>query len=288
MTDHADDHLDDLLSEVWHADTLANNPRTREFLDAGEELLHSGLARDPGEATSDAERGKFRAPFDELLAWVSRRRVVAQAAQAAHAGQKRDENGVPSESAYRYRWRTQSGYLRDLVIYALRHRMASPEETQKAADALFSTAPLDAAIAKIAYDEVRSLNEDKAFRLQMVFQATLAHDDHVAPALRRIDRTNVRAWRAFYQQAIDHFGLRLRPDVTVDDLAYALQSAAEGVVFRSLLPQKDNCPPAALALDHNSQTARPLAMIAMALLVAFTDPGDGKELTEAVRELGQS
>ena len=33
----ADDRLYDLLSEVWHADTLADNPRTREFLDAGQE-----------------------------------------------------------------------------------------------------------------------------------------------------------------------------------------------------------------------------------------------------------
>jgi hypothetical protein len=41
--------LSDLLSEVRHADVLANDPCTREFLQAGERLLHDILARDAGE-----------------------------------------------------------------------------------------------------------------------------------------------------------------------------------------------------------------------------------------------
>jgi hypothetical protein len=285
MTDKArtrlamtDDRLDDLLSEVWHADTQANNPRTREFLEAGEELLHRSLARGPD--TPDAGSGRTRAPFDELLAWVSRRRVVDQAAN------KKGQESKPSESAYRYRWRTQTGYLRDLVVYALRQRMASPKETEEAAGVLTDGGPLDKVIEKIAYDEVSNLNTDKAFRLQMVFQATLSHDDHVANALRRIDATNVEAWKTFYRDALEGLGVSLRPDVQLDDFAYALQAAGEGVVFRSLLPVKSDCSPAAVAIDHEKQTSRPLALIAMALLVAFADPGDGKPLGQVVREIG--
>ncbi len=274
-----DDRLDDLLSEVWHADTQANNPRTREFLEAGQELLHSGLARQPGEPAAESGT-RCRAPFDELLAWVSRRRVVIMAAQ------RRDPSDhQPTESAYRYRWRTQTGYLRDLVVYALRPRMATPEETDKARRVLSEGGPLDKAIDKIAFDEMRNLNADKAFRLQMVFQAILAHDPQVANALRRIDDTNFGAWKAFYQEAFDHLGITLRPDVSLDDFAYAMQAAGEGVVFRSLLATPDDSPPAAFAIDHHAQTSRPLALIAMALLVAFADPGDGKELRETVRDL---
>jgi hypothetical protein len=276
----SDDRLDDLLSEVWHADTQANSPRTREFLEAGQQLLHGGLARDPGERT-DGTGKRFRAPFDELLAWVSRRRVVDRAAR------NHDQDGKPSESAYRYRWRTQTGYLRDLVVYALRPRMASPEETEKAARVLFEGGPLDRAIDRIAYDEVLNLSKDKAFRLQMVFQAILSHDDHVANALRRIDETNFSAWKEFYQEALGRLGITLRPDVQIDDFAYALQAAGEGVVFRSLLPVRRDRPTAALALDEENQTSRPLALIAMALLVAFADPGDGKELRQKVRELSK-
>jgi hypothetical protein len=273
-----DDRLDDLLSEVWHADTLANNPRTRQFLEAGQELLHGALARSVGDEPG-IRSSRFKPPFDELLAWVSRRRVVQVAAGRAMG------DGKLSESAYRYRWRKQTDYLRDLAIYALRLRMARPEETAAASRVLAEHGPLDKAIGQIAYDEVRTLSEDKAFRLQMVFQAILSDDDHVANALRRIDKTNVEAWQAFYQQALDGLGLTLRPDVTIDDLAYALQAAGEGVVFRSLLPPGNCCPPAALALDHENRTSRPLALIAMALLVAFTDPGDGKSLSSIVSEM---
>ena len=276
----ADDRLYDLLSEVWNADTQADNPRTREFLDAGQELLRSGLARSSGQPP-DPESGKAKAPFDELLAWVSRRKVVDHAVHR-HAGDKSDQ---PTESAYRYRWRTQAGYLRDLVIYALRPRMATPKETAKAKDALFKGQPLDKAVDQIAYDEVRDLNEDPAFRLQMVFQAILAHDDHVANALRRIDKTNFETWRDFYTEALRQLGIKLRPDVSVEDFAYALQAAGEGVVFRSLLPVKSETIPAALAIDHKNKTSRPLALISMALLVAFADSGDGKPLREVVVNL---
>jgi hypothetical protein len=163
--------------------------------------------------------------------------------------------------------------------------MARPEETSKAAGVLSGDGPLDEKVDHIAYDEVLNLHNDRAFRLQMVFQAILAHDSHVAGALRRIDETNVQAWKAFCQDALDRLGLKLRPDIDMDDLAYALQATGEGVVFRSLLPTGPDAPPSAHALDHQHRTSRPLALIAMAILIAFTDPGDGKPLRQAVREL---
>jgi hypothetical protein len=275
--EESDESLYDLLSEVWHADTLADNSRTREFLDAGQDLLRSGLAHRPDERP-DRRGSRSKAPFDELLAWVSRRKVVDHAVHR-HAD---DDPEQPTESAYRYRWRTQTGYLRDLVIYALRPRMATPKETEKAKKVLVK-GPLDEAINRISYDEVRDLNEDPAFRLQMVFQAILAHDDHVANALRRIDKTNFETWKNFYQGALSDLDIKLRPDVSLDDFAYALQAAGEGVVFRSLLPVKNETSPAALAIDHDQKTSRPLALIAMALIVAFADPGDGKPLSEVIQ-----
>jgi hypothetical protein len=48
----------------------------------------------------------------------------------------------------------------------------------------------------------------------MVFQAILAHDDYVANALRRIDKTNFETWREFYTGALSQLGIKLRPDVS--------------------------------------------------------------------------
>ena len=118
----------------------------------------------------------------------------------------------------------------------------------------------------------------------MIFQAILAHDDQVANALRRVENAHVEAWKKFYEDAFGRLGLRLRPDVSWDDLAHALHAAGEGVVFRALLPAGKQVPPSARPLDHHKPTSL-LAKIAMAIVVAFTDPGDGEPLRRAVRRL---
>ena len=275
--------LSDLLSEVRRADVLANDPCTREFLQAGERLLHDILARDTGEVPARA-----RAPFYELLAWVSRHQVVDEA-EASWTGQG-GTAGKPTESAFRHRWNTQVGFLRDLAIYSLRSRLTSPGQSGKAASLLFGNdtdagpGAFDEKVDQIAYDEVLNLKNDKAFRLQMIFQAILAHDDQVANALRRIDNAHVEAWKNFYADAFGRLGLRLRPDVSFDDLAHALHAAGEGVVFRALLPETTQVPASARPLDHHKPTSL-LAKIAMAIIVAFTDPGDGEPLRHAVRRL---
>jgi hypothetical protein len=121
--------------------------------------------------------------------------------------------------------------------------------------------------------------------LQMVFQAILSHDERIADALRLVDRTNVNTWKDLYEFALSILDLKLRPDVTIDDFAYALHAAGEGVVFRALLPAGNDCPDSVLPLDHKTRTSPLLALIAMGLIVAFVDPGDGKKLRDIVREL---
>jgi len=275
--------LSDLLSEVRHADVLANDPCTREFLQAGERLLHDVLLRD-----AEDTPGRARVPFDELLACVSRRQVVDEA-EGSWTGPG-GKAGKLTESAFRYRWNTQAGFLRDLAIYSLRSRLTSPGQSGKAASFLFGNdrdagpGAFDKKIDQIAYDEVLNLRNDKAFRLQMIFQAILAHDDQVANALRRIDNAHVEAWKNFYADAFGRLGLRLRPDVSFDDLSHALHAAGEGVVFRALLPATKQVPPSARPLDHHKPTSL-LAKIAMAIIVAFTDPGDGEPLRHVVRRL---
>jgi hypothetical protein len=275
--------LSDLLSEVRHADVLANDPCTREFLQAGERLLHDVLVRD-----AEDRPGRARVPFDELLACVSRRQVVDEA-EGSWSGPG-GKAGRLTESAFRYRWNTQAGFLRDLAIYSLRSRLTSPGQSGKAASFLFGNdtdagpGDFDEKVDQIAYDEVLNLKNDKAFRLQMIFQAILAHDDQVANALRRIDSAHVEAWKNFYADAFGRLGLRLRPDVSFDDLAHALHAAGEGVVFRALLPETTQVPPSARPLDHHKPTSL-LAKIAMAIIVAFTDPGDGEPLRHVVRRL---
>ncbi|WUH98592.1 hypothetical protein OHR68_34580 [Spirillospora sp. NBC_00431] len=274
--------LSELLSEVWKVETFANNTRTQQFLEAGEQLLHQGLARDAGEEPAQRS-SRIRAPFEELLAWVSRRRVVDEAERNWDVEDAASDK--PTESAFRYRWRRQAGFLRDLVIYSLRHRMAEPERTKRAFR-LFEAGDrtVDKLIDEITYNEIKELRQDKTFRLQMVFQAILSHDDQVANALRLVDRTNVEAWKEFHTSVLHDAKLQLRPDVTEDDLALALHVAAQGVVFRTLLGTEADRSHTTKALDDAERTSL-LSKITMAVLVAFVDPGDGREVRDLVRDL---
>lgn len=122
--------LTDLLSEVHDVNRQANHPRTRAFLEAGERLLHDDLARDAGQSAE----AQGRPPFEEVLAWLSRRRVVTEAQRTWRADASQAGDKGPTEAAFRHRWRTQVGYVRDLVICALSPRMKHPNQIQYADD----------------------------------------------------------------------------------------------------------------------------------------------------------
>lgn len=261
--------------EVRRANRLAGDPRTRDFLEAGRRLLHRVLVR-RDDSAPEASSGEPEAPLDELLAWVSRRRVVVEAGR----GSAGDET-KPTESAYKHRWKVQTAYLRDLVVYALRSRTATPVVTEEARELLSSTRHrelrFDEMIERIACSEFLDLVNDPAFRLQLVFQATLVHDDQIATVLDHIDHTNVTAWRDFYEAAIVQLGLQLRPGLSVTDLSECLHAAAWGSVFRALRSPGS-------AQDREKQKSQ-FAMHAMSIIVAFVDSGDRKSLPQLVRDL---
>jgi hypothetical protein len=269
--------LTELLSEIYDADRLADNPRTMEYLEAGERLLQRDMARD---AAQPLDSG-IRPPFEEVLAWLSRRRVVHEAVRRWKPDQRNPRDNGPTEAAFRYRWRTQAGYLRDLVIWALSPRMDHPAEVATA-DAIIDRVQggetrLPDAISEIAAKEINALRQDKPFRLQMVFLATLAHDPQVSDALHRIDRANVSAWTDFARQSFGKLGLKPRKGIDFELLGCALHTVGEGTMFRTMLPSRPDS--AAVGCPDL------LSFIAKALILAAVDTGDGKGLDELISEM---
>ena len=259
------------LSEISDP-RFANDPQTIDFLEAGERLLRNDLLGDAGES------GKVNArpPFEEVLAWLTRDRVVREARRARCDSGDEDADAGLTVAALRYRWASHVGYLRDLVISMLTPRMERPTEIG------YASAIIDAvrrrrrrlpdAIDEIAATEVQALREDRGFRLQMIFQTTLAHDGRVAAALSDIDQANVEGWTEFARQSYAKLGLAPRPGIDFAQLGCALEAAGEGVMIRSMLaPTADRNPPAPAEL---------LALIAKALVIATADAGDGMTLDE--------
>jgi hypothetical protein len=266
----------ELLSEVLPG--FADDPATLYFMHAGESLLHEDLAADAGAGRPGT--GGSRSPFEEVLAWVSRRRVVTAAQHLRRLNKHENSKVRVTEAAFKHRWQTQSGYLRDLAVWTLAPRLGRPSHVAGVDEIIDGVAAgkhsLPEAIRAIAEKTVAERRQDKAFRLHMVFKATLAQDELVAYMLGRIDQANVDAWSEFCRRSFAKLGLRLREGMTFEDLGCATQMAGEGALLRAILPTRRNeklVPPAEL-----------LTLTVKALTLASVDTSDGKTIDDLLNE----
>jgi hypothetical protein len=261
-----DEHedLSQLLSEV--PEKLADD-QARGFLLAGEQLLFQQMGLDVA--------AEARAPFKDVLAGISRRRVVAKARRGG-------KGNSLTEASFRHRWQRMSEYLSDLVHFALRSLLLKVQHPERMHDLRSASAktPAVAMIEYLAYQEVAAMHQNRAFRLQMAFQALFPHDEVLVRALRQVDRRQVDGWRDLYSAILEDRGLHLRPGVTVEDLTLALHLAGQAVAFRAVLGQAESRDKYVKAIDHVTGTTF-LAEFALAILVGFIDPGDRRTLRQA-------
>jgi hypothetical protein len=202
-------HFDDLFSDVM----LMDDPRmTDRFIMAGAELL----------------RVDFNGDVSAPLCWLSRRRVSTQALRMW------DGRGrAPSEATFRYRWRRQAAYHRDLVLVMLLERMDPRQGIAYGESVLDEVRSLSVAaadgIARIVCEQARILSEEDGYRLQLVFAATLATDERIAEALRRINRSHAEAWARFWGRALATGAIKVRAGLGSDDLAAILCAAIDRI-----------------------------------------------------------
>lgn len=256
--------LSQLLSEI--PEELADQ-QAEGFLLAGERLLLQQMGLDGAV--------KARAPFKEVLAGISRRRVVSEA-------QRDEARSSLTEGGLRHRWKTMSAYLSDLIHFALRSlllKVQHPAQMHELRSAV-AEIPTVKMVEQIAFEEVAATYQNPAFRLQVAFQALFPDDEVVVRALRQVDRRQVDGWRDLYSGILEDRGLRLRPGTTVEDLTLALHLAGKAVSFRAVLPDGQGRDRYAKAIDHENRTTF-LSQLALAILVGFIDPGDGRTLHQA-------
>ncbi|WP_106401641.1 hypothetical protein [Actinocorallia populi] len=256
--------LADLLSEI--PEELVDE-QTKDLLLAGERLLLRQMGLDDAPAA--------RAPFKEVLAGVSRRGVVAEA-------RKGENGGALTESSFRHRWGRMPEYLSDLVHFALRSLLSVVRYPKQMHDLQTSSSetPLVQMIEQVAYQEATTTHQNRAFRLQTAFQALFSHDEVLVRALRRVHRRQLDGWCDLYSEILKAQDLRLRPGITVEDLTLALHLAGKSVAFRALLGEEEGLEKYAKAIDPATGTTF-LSKFALALLIGFIDPGDGRTLHQA-------
>jgi hypothetical protein len=97
-------------------------------------------------------------------------------------------------------------------------------------------------------------------------------------AMGKVHRGLNDSWLPVYEAAITGRGLRLRPGVTINDVAEILSALSMGISLR--IASDDD---ADLIDDERKQSL--LGTAALAVLASCIDPGDGQSLEEVIRGL---
>ena len=240
---------------------LANHPLTRAYLEAGMRLVAEEFFGQPAGEDEEPQRRSFL--------WMSREQVIKEVARGP---EELPQQGNPG--SLRDRWPYFSDYLGDLILYALRidGLRVHTDLAKQAAEAIGDN-KLSTVAHEIAYRDLALDIDETATRFQFFVTAFADHDPVVAKALSAVYREVTESWRVVYDGLVEARGATLRPGLSFDDFAVILTAVAEGLALRAI---GDRATP---VLDHERRRSL-LGTAALALMIAFVDPGDGDTLEE--------
>jgi hypothetical protein len=252
---------------------LANDPATREYLEAGIRLMSAQFKEERhGNGDGGTEQSERRPFFD----WLSQSMIVKEVSRG-RLGLKGNVGTL------RDRWPYHPHYIEDLLSYALwsRHYAMHVATAEESRDLLATAPDLVEAIHLVAYRDLCVLLDSPAFRVSLIAAATADRDVVVRRAITESYRLVGQSWSALYEATLTARGLRLRSGVTLADLTDILTALAEGIGMRMLAD------PDAQLVDHERQQSL-LGKAALAIAAACIDTGDGKSLEELLAPLAQA
>lgn len=127
-----------------------------------------------------------------------------------------------------------------------------------------------------------NMTEDTpAFRLSHVAMCAADGDKTISDAIAKSHEGMLAPWKELYAAFIEARGLRLRPGITVDDIANILSAIVDGLMLRTA----GN--PASSLIDHG-QKRTVLGTAALGLIYSFLEPtnnASGLTIEQAVNEM---
>jgi hypothetical protein len=238
--------------------TLANDPTTRLFLEAGLQLISDVLG--VGESSAPEDQENIPRPFFE---WVSLPKVVKRAKQ----------RGPASAAMLRDRWPSRSDFIEDLMAYILWsfHWAGHANIAEEAAARLTGNGDFVEAIKLVAYDDLAVIINDPAQRIALVVTAMAAQDNTARSGRAELYKLIHDNWSALYAATLEARGLKLRPDVDIHDLTNILTALAEGITLRAIADPEAN------VINHNTKDSL-LGKASLMIAAACIDLGDGRPL----------
>jgi hypothetical protein len=246
---------------------LANDPVTAAYLAAGMRLLARHLG--PGGGTgADGRR--------PLLGFLSQRAVTAEVANNPRPFARR-----ATVSAMRDRWKSQSEFVADLINFAVwreNYRPGYREQRDVNTERLVHGPDFVRAVHETAYQHTAEGIEMPSVRLGLALMTASEGDTEVREAISAMYEDYLGSWKKLYADVMRERGLRLRPGLTLDDLANALSAATDGMTLRAIGD------PGAGVLDDEKRRSL-MGTVALAVIHAFLerdDDADGLTLEQAV------
>jgi hypothetical protein len=185
-----------------------------------------------------------------------------------------------ARAAFDQTWSRLEHYHADLAMYTLTMPawFAGGEIAGTALDRLADQpGSVDTVLEQIAAENL-TLFEDSLFRVQLVMQAMAPGEELIRVALDRMYHNIDRTWTLVHQGFLDHFGGRLRPDVSVLDISRILTAVAEGTGLRRLVQFDDT------TIFDAVQRRSVLGKAAVCVFAAaLSRAGDDETLTEFFR-----
>jgi hypothetical protein len=253
---------------------LANGPETRAFLQAAVDLTAELFEANPADKLPDDNDG-----LRPTMSYLSRDKVLKRAREAFP--------DLPlSKHMLRYRWRSQSDFVADFISYALaeQHWSLGVALSEHSSALLMSGVNFPQAVHRVAYEDLKRVLELPTYRFQLLAVASAQADSASAEALMRMYKNLSQVWTRLYKKVFEHYGLSLRPGITLDDFNIILQSTAEGLGMRLMSGVDEPI------IDHARKTSL-LGTAALTMFLALIDPGDGltvEQATERAMEILQA
>jgi hypothetical protein len=246
---------------------LANDPVTASFLRAGMTLLERHL----GPGAQNGDRGER-----PLLNFLSLRNVVAEVGNNPHPFARQG-----SQSALRDRWPAQEQFVADLINFAVwgeNYRPEYREQREANTEKLVNGPDFVRAVHRMAFQHTADGVDKPSVRLALALMTAPDGDEEVKQAISAMYADYLGSWKQLYADVLRQRGLRLRPGLTLDDLANALSTATDGMILRAIGD------PGSGVVDYGKQRSL-MGTVALAIVHAFLEPEEeasGVSLEQAV------
>ncbi|MFJ2398087.1 hypothetical protein ACIOTI_35795 [Streptomyces sp. NPDC087843] len=209
---------------------LANDPVTAAYVLAGMQLIRRHLGPGAQRVLNDPEdENSVGRP---LLSFLSQRAIVAELANNpapfARAG---------TTATLRCSWRSHSDYIADLLnfgLWSVHEPALYDSRIAPDCERLLDGPEFVEAAHRLCYHDLTTVVDNPTFRLELIATAAAEGDEVIQDALAANHQGAMEPWKQVYQEMFRARGLRLRPDVSLDDFAGMLAALASGYALRRI------------------------------------------------------